>query len=126
MGESLASKQAMRPSMVARMGSVTGSRMPVYGGKGFFRYAKELAQGTQACIKRDGLKTTLWNLAYHREHNYLLPSSQTKVGTDEMGNDYYEDTTENKYRGRDRWIIYKAEGSANITDYPPQLSSIPP
>jgi len=81
--------------------------------------------GAKAAVAQDGLKTTVWKLAKHQEHTYLNASVK-KVGEDHVGNEYFEDTSAGKLRGRDRWVVYNNPTNSAVFDRPYQASSIPP
>jgi len=87
---------------------------------------KNLMAGTQAKVNEIGLWNTLCWVGKHKEINYLNASAKTKVGEDEFGNEYFQDTSMGKLRGRDRWVIYNGAGNDSVYDWPLQASAIPP
>merc|ERR1711939_501752 len=77
--------------------------------------------GAQKYFAKEGYKGGIWKLAKHKEVHYLSDCVK-KVGEDSFGNEYFEDNTAGRLRGRDRWVQY----AGNITDYPYQPAQIPP
>merc|ERR1711907_5840 len=102
--------------------SVTGGRMITKGGRGFMGQLKNWMDGAKKSVADRGVYGTLNFLAKTKEHSYLNASAQTKVGEDEFGNEYFEDTSAGKLRGRDRWVVYNGK----VFDIPFQAASIPP
>jgi len=114
------SKESVRGTASTAM-----SRIAKLGGRGFMGQLNNWMTGARAALAKDGLKTTMWKLARHQEHGYLNESCK-QVGTDEFGNEYFEDTSCGKLRGRDRWVIYNGDGNNRVFDRPFQASAVPP
>merc|ERR1711934_339258 len=115
----------MGTSAEQAMTTVTGSRIAQYGGRGFIGAFKNMTGGLAARVKENGLWATACWVGKHKEASYLNASSQ-KVGEDEFGNKYYEDTSNGKMRGRDRWVVYDGPGNGSVYDWPQQASAVPP
>merc|ERR1711918_227043 len=77
-------------------------------------------------VKEKGVYGTMCWVAKHKEINYLMSNAKTKVGEDEFGNEYFEDTSQGRLRGRDRWVIFNGPNNSSVFDYPYQPSAIPP
>merc|ERR1711934_64790 len=108
-------------AFLGKMSGIQQARQITRGGRGFVAQFKNWMAGAKAIAADKGVYGTLNWLAKHKEVSYMNESVK-KVGEDEFGHTYWEDTSGGKIRGRDRWVVYNGK----LFDYPFQAAAVPP